>query len=81
MSLMEKGDIGCAVELLLLVQGLYARQEPQVTRGMRDVAYRALELEIDKYVDGCEKKYRVGVMGPTQNGPTLKETLQHASNL
>lgn len=59
MSLMEKGDIGCALELLLMVQSEYSRQVPGVTRGMRDVAVKALEVEVDRYVESCEKKYRV----------------------
>lgn len=61
MFLREKGLIGCAVEVLLLLQAGYARQEPGYRSGMVDAAVKALEREIDEYVEAKIKQYRVAM--------------------
>lgn len=48
--LQEMGDIGPAMELLLRVQAEYARREAGVSRAMRDVAYNAVAMEIERYI-------------------------------
>ena len=56
--LIEMGDIEPALENLLRVQAEYARREPRVSRAMRDVARRALEAEIHRYIASlrCEEE-------------------------
>jgi hypothetical protein len=46
----EMGDIGAAMDLLLMVQSNYARKEPGVSRAMRDVARNAVAAEIERYI-------------------------------
>lgn len=49
-ALEEMGDIAPAMELLLRTQSEYVRREPGVSRAMRDVAYHAVAVEIERYV-------------------------------
>ena len=46
----EMGDIAPAIENLLKLQAEYARREPDVSRAMRDVAYKAVAAEIERYI-------------------------------
>lgn len=46
----EMGDIAPALENLLKLQAEYARREPSVSRAMRDVAYKAVAAEIERYI-------------------------------
>lgn len=54
--LIEMGDIHPALENLLRLQAEYARQVPGISRAMRDVAYKALEAEIRRYVESVAAK-------------------------
>lgn len=47
----EMGDIAPALEILLRLQAEYARREPGTSRAMRDVARKALEAEIRRYME------------------------------
>lgn len=49
----EMGDIAPALDSLLQIQANYARSVPGVTRAMRDVARKAVAVEIQRYVEGC----------------------------
>lgn len=51
----EMGDIAPALESLLQIQANYARSVPGVSRAHRDVARKALAVEIQRYVEGCVK--------------------------
>ena len=46
------GDSAPARENLLNLQAEYARREPGVSRAMRDVAYKAVAAEIERYIQG-----------------------------
>jgi hypothetical protein len=67
-SLMEKGDIMPAIQLLLTAQAGYARQEQGFTRAMRDVAMEAVEREIERYVESRLKPYKTAP--PKQGEPS-----------
>jgi hypothetical protein len=47
----EMGDIAPALKTLLKLQAEYARRDPDTSRAMRDVAWKAVEAEIHRYID------------------------------
>jgi len=57
----EMGDIAPALEILLRMHAEYARQEPGVSRAMRDVARAALVAEIRRYIATVQLEAMSGV--------------------
>lgn len=54
--LLEMGDVGSALQLLLRTHASYVRGGEGVTRAQIEVAEKALAAEINRYVRGPERQ-------------------------